>query len=269
MGFKQCGGEQQSPIDISTAEAHDWIVDPLRFEGFTTKSSSMRMKNNGYTVRVEMSFANGVKQRMYGGTLPGVYVFKQLHFHWGPNNTVGGSEHTIDGKRAPLEMHVVYVNEKYGTVSEATKHPGGIAVLGVLFEIFPVSSHPLVSFMTRFGRRLQRFDRPVVTVKKPLSIQSILPKALGNYYTYTGSLTTPGCQEGVIWIVFEEHFKISNRELEFFRNVEGQRGLLTTNFRPVQKTNGRLVSHVSSAHAGAQIYAESPSGSNQCEGCSS
>ncbi|XP_037078482.1 carbonic anhydrase 14-like [Pollicipes pollicipes] len=207
-----------------------------------------------------MTFVGGVKQQMYGGTLPGVYVFKQLHFHWGPNNTVGGSEHTIDGKRAPLEMHVVYVNEKYGTVSEAAKHPGGIAVLGILFKNAEASSHPLVGFIAGFGPELQKFDAPELVVKKPLAIQSILPHALNNYYTYKGSLTTPGCQEGVIWTVFEEHFKVSNRELEFFRNVEGKHGLLTSNFRPVQKTNGRTVSYVSPAQTAAQTSKGSPSG---------
>ncbi len=38
-----------------------------------------------------------------GGGLPGEYRVAQFHFHWGSNNR-RGSEHTIDGKRFPLEV---------------------------------------------------------------------------------------------------------------------------------------------------------------------
>ena len=33
-----------------------------------------------------------------------VYLLKQLHFHWGNDDTVG-SEHTIDGQSYPLEVN--------------------------------------------------------------------------------------------------------------------------------------------------------------------
>ena len=36
-----------------------------------------------------------------GGNLCGEYRPTQLHFHW-------GSEHTIMGRRFPLEMHIVH-----------------------------------------------------------------------------------------------------------------------------------------------------------------
>lgn len=38
-------------------------------------------------------------QRPYltGGPLEGNYVFSQVHFHWGPNDSKG-SEHTVSGE---------------------------------------------------------------------------------------------------------------------------------------------------------------------------
>lgn len=41
-------------------------------------------------------------------------------------------------------------------------------------------------------------------------LQDMLPekKKLSAYFRYQGSLTTPGCDETVIWTVFEEPIKI-------------------------------------------------------------
>lgn len=38
-----------------------------------------------------------------GGGLPDVYHTIQLHFHWGGAAT-NGSEHTVDGRRYPMEV---------------------------------------------------------------------------------------------------------------------------------------------------------------------
>lgn len=69
-----------------------------------------------------------------GGPLEGDYVFAQLHFHWGPRDDVG-SEHTINNRSLPLEMHMVHYKKNYGSVSEALKHEDGLAVIGILFEV--------------------------------------------------------------------------------------------------------------------------------------
>ena len=55
-----------------------------------------------------------------GAGLPNSYNVEQLHFHWG-NNSNEGSEHEIDGKSYPLEMHLVHYNSKYKSVSEAVE----------------------------------------------------------------------------------------------------------------------------------------------------
>ena len=46
-----------------------------------------------------------------GGGLKGTYRFTQLHFHWG-NSEKKGSEHIIEGKAFPMEVHLVHFNEK-------------------------------------------------------------------------------------------------------------------------------------------------------------
>jgi carbonic anhydrase len=37
---------------------------------------------------------------LFGGGLPGTFLLDQMHFHW-------GSEHTLNGRRYGLELHLV------------------------------------------------------------------------------------------------------------------------------------------------------------------
>lgn len=39
-----------------------------------------------------------------GGGLGGTYSTVQLHFHWGDTEHHPGSEHTVDGRRYPMEV---------------------------------------------------------------------------------------------------------------------------------------------------------------------
>ena len=61
---------------------------------------------------------------MKGGPLEGKYRFSELHFHWGENDHIG-SEHTVNGFSAPLELHIVF--QKESTME--------LAVAGFFFNI--------------------------------------------------------------------------------------------------------------------------------------
>jgi len=63
----------------------------------------------------------------------------------------------------------------------------------------------------------------------------LLPGDRG-YWTYTGSLTTPPCTEGVLWFVFEQPVSISRAQLRAFEAL-GYR----INSRPLQDRNGRKI----------------------------
>lgn len=75
-----------------------------------------------------MVSSNGASPRMSGALLTRSLNATELHFHWGAKN-VKGSEHTIDGKRFDLELHIVH----------RALGADDIAVLGVLFNIRQVS----------------------------------------------------------------------------------------------------------------------------------
>lgn len=55
------------------------------------------------------------------------------------------------------------------------------------------------------------------------------------YYTYLGSLTTPGCNEVVTWINAKKFLKISEAQLTVFRTTH------VDNFRPPQPLNDRPI----------------------------
>jgi carbonic anhydrase len=55
------------------------------------------------------------------------------------------------------------------------------------------------------------------------------------YYTYMGSMETPPCTEGVLWIVMKERMQASPAQMALFSR------LYPLNARPVQPTFGRMI----------------------------
>jgi carbonic anhydrase len=147
---------------------------------------------------------------MLGGK---AYELKQFHFHT-------PSEHTLDGRPLPMEIHFVH---------QATD--GGIAVIGVLVRN-SYRPHPIL-------RRLWRYLPAHPGDHNDAGGLRINPVALlpphRNYVTYTGSLTTPPCSEGVHWIVMLTPLRTIRQEVDLFAHLIGD------NARPVQPLNGRTV----------------------------
>lgn len=46
-------------------------------------------------------------------------------------------------------------------------------------------------------------------LERNLQARSFIPRVTGDYYRYMGSLTTPTCNEGVIWTVFDKTLPLS------------------------------------------------------------
>jgi carbonic anhydrase len=62
----------------------------------------------------------------------------------------------------------------------------------------------------------------------------LLPADRG-YWTYTGSLTTPPCTEGVGWYIYEEPVSISRYQLRTYTSH------FPMNTRPLQDAHGRKI----------------------------
>ncbi|CAI9715629.1 carbonic anhydrase 15-like [Octopus vulgaris] len=226
-----CVKNSQSPINIETSKAELKELGDFNFSKYT-KLSNAKLLNNGHTVQLEVKGLT-----LSGGNLTGTYDTLQLHFHWSANVTTKGSEHTVDKKSYPLEMHIVHVNPKYHNASVALTKPDGLAVLGFFFKIGDENPQlktiiPYVGNVTSSGKNIKSFD-----------LKGLISEATKSdkYFRYSGSLTTPPCSEAVIWTVYEMPLKISEKQLNVFWSAEDGHGKRITNYRPVQSLNGRKV----------------------------
>ena len=151
--------------------------------------------------------------------LPNLYFIEQLHFHWGDHSN-NGSEHTIDNKRYPLEMHLVHYNSKYNNVHEAVMgdERNSLAVISVLFEISREDNEKLEPIM-RKAHAIRQVNGTVVSRGfGGVALDDLLPRSKEeSFFTYEGSLTTPPCSEVVSWIVLKEKATISERQIQIFR----------------------------------------------------
>ncbi|KAM8834735.1 carbonic anhydrase 4-like isoform 4-T4 [Synchiropus picturatus] len=235
--FPRCGGLRQSPINIVTHKVHvNAALPPFDFIGHTTRNN-ISVKNKGHSAHFELPQS----VRLTGGALPGQYRAAQFHFHWGGSGRPG-SEHTIDGERFPMEMHIVHIKEPYGSLVEAEHDMAGIALLAFLFEE-STDDHPhLDTVIAALGRVPNNGSSSVVP---NFRLSDIVPpsKELHGYYRYVGSMTTPGCEQAVAWTVFRRTLPISSRQLDALvkqcRFWTGQP--MTDIFRPTQPLDGRVV----------------------------
>lgn len=204
-GWETCGGRQQSPINIDSDSEWStrWVhTDALKWE-YIDKAEKL-LVNNGYQVQVQGDILEALH---YQGKQ---YRSHQAHFHH-------PSEHTVDGKHAPLEMHVVT------EADDGTK-----LVVAVLFDI----GSPVKCLEILTGDPLKAgCKRPIVH----FGLHCMKEQLTGSYWSYEGSLTTPPCTENVHWVVMQKRVTMSLAQLETFREM------YEDNARPVKSLNKRIV----------------------------
>ncbi|KAJ3604775.1 hypothetical protein NHX12_026827, partial [Muraenolepis orangiensis] len=247
-----------SPINLDSRMTRSPALGELLLEGFhVAPPGQWRLRNDGASVVLEVS---GGTMSVSGGGLPGVYHPMQLHFHWGSPSS-NGSEHTVDGHRYPVEMHVVNMKSVHPNVSVALDDPTGLAVLGVFIDVAYADNE-------HFGHIAKKLSsvayKGQTTSVKPFPLIGLLPQQhLGQYYRYHGSLTTPPCSQAVVWTLYEVPVPISWSQLERFTSgiyaseEDGEEvppTPLHNNFRHVHPTYSRTVyasRHASMLHGGA------------------
>ncbi|XP_069476034.1 carbonic anhydrase 15-like [Ambystoma mexicanum] len=245
-----CGGENQSPVNIDRAKiSKDKSLGDIVFGGYDqAPPGKWRIMNDGHTVLVSLDGDNTPAPiDISGAGLPNVYRALQFHFHWGSLKQ-DGSEHYIDGKQYPMELHIVHLSAKYKSIADAKADPNGLAVLGLLFRVTPTDNanyNTIVDAMKNVTLEGESVD-----LASTFRLDSLLPSAdkLSRYYRYQGSLTTPDCAEAVIWTVFEEPVNISRSQLNVFVDsvhftaTGEERKKMTNNFRPPQPLRNRKIS---------------------------
>nr|KAI8753496.1 carbonic anhydrase14 carbonic anhydrase 14-like Biomineralization/Shell formation [Biomphalaria glabrata] len=231
---------RQSPIDIVSSHMQNIRLPPFILEGYDSSNSiTLDLKNNGHTVQADISGGNLF---ISGAGLPGTYRAAQFHFHWGSDNK-RGSEHLIEGRPYPLEIHIVHYNIDQPDIIKAVTEKNGLAVLGILFEISEADNKGYEKIIDELNNVFAPYSRYQMNYQE---LRQLLPKNVNEFYRYEGSLTTPECHETVTWTIFKETMKISTRQLMKFRRVYTEREdllqvPLVDNFRPVQPLNKRTI----------------------------
>lgn len=193
-------GTRQSPIDI-----RDGIAVDLERIAFDYRPGSFSVLDNGHTVQVNVEPGNAL-------TVMGRrYELQQFHFH-------RPSEERINGRQYDMVAHLVHKDPE-----------GRLAVVAVLLE--RGRDHPLVQAIWN-NLPLEKGD--ALQAQSSIDLNQLLPADRG-YYTYYGSLTTPPCTEGVLWMVMRQPVQISPQQLAIFQR------LYPMNARPIQATSGRLI----------------------------
>ncbi|MFA9219173.1 MAG: carbonic anhydrase [Sphingomonadaceae bacterium] len=193
-------GNRQSPIDI-----RDGMKVELEQITFDYKPSSFNVTDNGHTVQVMLSGGNflTVNNRMY--------ELIQFHFH-------RPSEERINGKGYEMVLHLVHKDGE-----------GKLAVLALMLE----RGKPQPVIQTVWNNLpLEKLDTMAPSIV--LDPMELIP-ARRDYFTFMGSLTTPPCSEGVLWLVMKEPLQASPAQMALFAR------LYPLNARPIQPGSGRII----------------------------
>lgn len=223
--FKQCvEGTSQSPVDIARTAHGGGPALQFRYP-----DNELVVENTGHVIEVPLPEGNHNTLKVGNS----VYTLVQYHFH-------APSEHTLNGKHYDLEVHLVHQNAA-----------GETAVVGVLMNI---GLHPN-ELVEQVFHNAPDVAGEETDVGVESNARELLPVArwwhhghgtrvITRYYTYSGSLTTPPCSEGVRWFLAKDPVYVSAFAVEKmhdlvaqFPNYDGH----PDNNRPVQPLNGRVV----------------------------
>jgi len=208
----------QSPIDIITADVvaqqHFPTIDFHYSHDTTLTVRNINSPDVEGTIR---GIPAGGSTLSYDGY---VYDLLQFHFH-------GPSEHAIDGRIAPMEIH--FVNQREGSTGY-----DGLLVVGRFIEE-SVADNPLLDgFFSGIGSIPYPNDQFSLT---HFDIASLAPSGQTEY-RYVGSLTTTPYFEPVDWNVFVgTPLYLSHRQI-----VDFTAAFPDGNAREVQPLYGRTVS---------------------------
>jgi carbonic anhydrase len=234
-------GQRQSPINIVTSnltktldhtsnEGRHFIMN---FHYHALPNATLEFNKHSLWIRGNFGFIlNGCCEKTR-------YNVLQLVFH-------ARSEHEIDGSAShdghfPMELHIVHQKE-------GSKGKQDLLIVAVLFKAVPRTSNiPQAQQASRFLESIKWSDLSSV-VNQPQPLENVDPYGLmrdtleGAFFAYNGSLTTPTCDETVMWRVMQRLENISERQVDLISDLfRMSNGLNRGNNRKPQPRNGREV----------------------------
>ena len=222
--FNCTSGQRQSPIDFPAKVNLDKMSNGPKLN-FAKSQMEIHPVSNNWELRCGSFITEGCGKTTFKGVS---YAVHTLRFH-------RPSEHLLDGKQFPLELHIVH------------KHiiTLDVITISILFDYmneddyfskiaskayFAIDTNPVVNGI------LEAVHHGNETTMVDLNN---LAKEEYGFCSYHGSFTTPPCTEGVTVFVSTQILKISKRQVHGYWASSGFS--FNGNNRPVQPTNGRNV----------------------------
>lgn len=203
-----CKGLAQSPVNIITDDAQKKELEALIFQYQTT---ALQVIHNGHTIQANVQDSENmlvIDGQPYG--------LLQFHFHT-------PSEHLVDGKEFPVEMHLVHKSVD-----------GALAVVGILFQAGEANAE-----LEKLWKSMPQPESEPVKMDA-FEIKNLLPQNQKTY-RYSGSLTTPPCSEAVRWNVLATPMTLSTEQIDTLMKMFSGDEFPDGNHRPVQPLNGRVI----------------------------
>lgn len=196
-------GHEQSPIDIHGAHLNKKL-QPIEFHYL---AASVELQNTGNLILAHVKpgsyiVADGVR-----------YDLQQFEFHH-------PSESAVNGKLTDMDVELLHKSSD-----------GKMAIIEVRMALDRGSPNAVIAML---WPHLPKTAGAKETVADMVNPRGFLPRDQG-YWTYTGSLTTPPCTEGVRWFVFENEITVSLDQIKTLTY------LFRLNSRPLQDMHGRRI----------------------------
>ena len=180
-------GHEQSPIDIRGAKL-DKTLKPIEFHYM---SGPVTLENTGLTIVAHVDRGSYI---MVDGVRYDLVSFDFRH----------PAEEPVKGRYSDMSIHLLHKSADGKMVIVAVRvvedRSLGNAILAMLWDHLPKVAHK------------------TETITDMVNPGGLLP-ADRSYWTYSGSLTTPPCTEGVQWFVFEQELGISRTQLRTFSSM--------------------------------------------------
>jgi len=211
--YPTCNGAKQSPIDLVGAVQGGPTLQ-ISYGRLQQPGRPVRMENKKFDV--DTYNANSSNHIIFAGKR---YDLIRFHLH-------APSEHKFSGTARAMEIH--FVNEP---------HPGGggtgAVAIGVTVRVV-AQDNPEIQKLLDAWPHAECTTR--TTDNFQLELARLLPPSR-HAYAYSGSLTTPGCNEPVEWFVMDQPITASQRQVDAILAWFGQTA------RPLQLLNGRRIWH--------------------------
>lgn len=195
-------GKRQSPIDIRGAIRADLPALRIAYQPVP-----LAIVDDGHGIQVNATGGGMI-------TVEGEeFELQSLRFH-------RPGEEMVNGKRAAMSV-----------LFEHRAKSGRIAMLSVPLQEGKQEHKLIRTLWTALPLEQGRANAPAGIRIDP----GYLIPSKREFFTYSGSLTTPPCTEGVLWLVMKHPMHLTKEQVDDFARI------YKNNSRPIQPTNGRVI----------------------------